>query len=60
MNYFDELASDSISHVVEANLDEFTGEVDTYNAEYDLVKIIEQEVDCKVQEILGRLPKIFY
>ena len=57
MNHFDELASDSIPHVVEANSDVFTGEVDIDNAEYCLVRIIEQEVDCKAQEILDRLPE---
>lgn len=57
MNYFDELASGSIHHVVEANSDKFTGEVDIHNAEYDLIRIIEQEVNYKAQEILGRLPE---
>ena len=57
MNYFDELASDNIPHAVESNSDEFTGEVDIDNAEYDLVKITKQEVDCKAQEILDRLPE---
>ena len=57
MNYCDELASDNIPNVVEVNSDRFTGEVDIYNAEYDLVRIVEQEVDYKAQEILDKLPE---
>lgn len=57
IDYFDELASNIIPHIVKANSDELTGEVDIDSAEYGLVRIVGQEVDCKAQEILGKLPE---
>lgn len=57
INYFYELANENIPHVVESKSNEFNGEVDVYKAEYELIRIIEQEFDCKAQEILSKLPE---
>lgn len=57
MDYFGELANENIPYVVESKSNEFNGEVDIYKAEYELIRIIEQEFDRKAQEILGKLPE---
>ena len=48
---------DSIPCIVKINSDEFTGEADIDNAEYDLIEVVKQEIDDKAQEILSRLPE---